>query len=181
MAVTESKLKDGLLTLGTTPGTEFGCQVTNARINTSYATDGDAVETLCGDQIPAGQKLDTRSLAGTVIQDFDDPEGFISYTWDNELGNGAVHFHPQHHGFALAVGFGANHGAARIIRRRRQHSGYERLREVDRGRRHPHPSHRRAAVGAPKALKAGSEGGSDRRRVTSSVHGEGLGRLSSTL
>jgi hypothetical protein len=70
MAVIESKLKDGTLTLGTAPGLDFSCQVTNARINSSYDDDGDAVETLCGDIIPAGRKLSGRSLAGTFIQDF---------------------------------------------------------------------------------------------------------------
>lgn len=70
MAVTESKLKDGTLTLGAAPGLDFSCQVTNARINSSYDDDGDAVETLCGDVIPAGRKLAGRALAGTFIQDW---------------------------------------------------------------------------------------------------------------
>jgi hypothetical protein len=70
MAITESRLKDGVLTLGATPGLDISCQVTNARINSTYDDDGDAVETLCGDQIPAGRKLGGRSLAGTFIQDW---------------------------------------------------------------------------------------------------------------
>ena len=62
MAIVESRLKDGMLTLGTTPAElDFSCQVTNARINSSYDDDGDAVETLCGDQIPAGRKLGGRA------------------------------------------------------------------------------------------------------------------------
>src|SRR5262252_503361 len=71
MAVVESRLKDGTISLGTTPSSlDFSCQVTNARINSSYDDDGDAVETLCGDKIAAGRKLSGRSLAGTFIQDW---------------------------------------------------------------------------------------------------------------
>jgi hypothetical protein len=85
MAIVESRLKDGILTLGTTPE-DFSCQVTNCRINSSYDDDGDAVETLCGDQIAPGRKLGGRSLAGTVIQDFDAAtNSFIEYCWDNDL------------------------------------------------------------------------------------------------
>lgn len=68
--ITESRLKDGTLTLGTAPGLDFSCQVTNALIASSYDDDGDAVETLCGDQIPAGRKLSGRALEGTFIQDW---------------------------------------------------------------------------------------------------------------
>lgn len=71
MAINESRLKDGILLLGTTPTTlDFSCQVTNARINSSYDDDGDAQETLCGDAIAPGRKLGGRSLAGTFIQDW---------------------------------------------------------------------------------------------------------------
>jgi hypothetical protein len=89
MTITESRVKDGTLKLGPT-GTEFdvSCQVTNVRINSSYDDDGDAVETLCGDQIAPGRKLGGRSIAGTVIQDFttaDVAGSFIDYCWDNDL------------------------------------------------------------------------------------------------
>jgi|SRR5215471_3564071 len=71
MTITESRLKDGTLSLGTTPNTiDFSCQVTNCRINSSYDDDGDAVETLCGDQMAVGRRLSGRSLAGTFIQDW---------------------------------------------------------------------------------------------------------------
>jgi hypothetical protein len=85
VAIVESKLKDGKLTLGSATGTDYGCQITNVRINSSYSTDGDAVETLCGDHMPAGEKLDGRALAGTAIQDFDNPDGLINFLWDNDL------------------------------------------------------------------------------------------------
>jgi hypothetical protein len=86
MAITESRLKDGELTLGTVP-LDFSCQVTNARINSSYDDDGDAVETLCGDRIASGRKLSGRSLAGTFIQDWTAAAGMsvTEYCYDNDL------------------------------------------------------------------------------------------------
>lgn len=85
--ITDSRLKDGVLTLGTAPGLEMSCQVTNARIQSSYDDDGDAVETLCGDQIPAGRKLGGRSLAGTFIQDWTAAAGMsiTEYCFANDL------------------------------------------------------------------------------------------------
>jgi hypothetical protein len=95
MTITESRVKDGTLTLGTTPGTEFGCQVTNVRINSTYDDDGDALETLCGDTIPPGRKLGGRSLAGTVVQDWTAATGsFIDYCWDNDLLTVDFAYHP---------------------------------------------------------------------------------------
>jgi hypothetical protein len=88
MTITESRLKDGVLTLGTAPGDlDFSCQVTNARINSTYDDDGDAVETLCGDRIPAGRKLSGRSLAGTIIQDWTAAAGdsIVEYCYDHDL------------------------------------------------------------------------------------------------
>jgi len=94
MTITESRLKDGILTLGATPE-DFSCQITNCRINSTYDDDGDAVETLCGDTIPPGRKLGGRSLAGTVIQDWSASSGsFIDYCWDNDLAVVAFSFTP---------------------------------------------------------------------------------------
>jgi len=83
--ITDSRVKEGTLTLGTTPGTDFSCQVTNIRVNSSYDDDGEAVETLCGDQIAAGRKVGGRALAGTFIQDFTDPLGLVAYCWEHDL------------------------------------------------------------------------------------------------
>jgi hypothetical protein len=97
MAITESRLKDGTLKLGTTPTTiSFECQVTNARINSSYDDDGDAVETLCGDQIPAGRKLSGRSLAGTFIQDWTAPaaESITDFCFVHDLEEMAFEYAP---------------------------------------------------------------------------------------
>jgi len=89
MTIVESRVKDGVLTLGPV-GTPFdvSCQVTNVRINSSYDDDGDAVETLCGDMIAPGRKLGGRSIAGTVIQDFTSADvagSFTDYCWDHDL------------------------------------------------------------------------------------------------
>lgn len=71
MAIVESRLKEGSLMLGTTPDQfDISCQLTNVRYATSYSDDGDAVETLCGDRIAAGEKSDGATLQGTFIQDW---------------------------------------------------------------------------------------------------------------
>lgn len=88
MSIEESRVKDGVLSLGTTPGEmDFSCQVTNVRINSSYDDDGDAQETLCGDQIAPGRKVSGRSLAGTFIQDWTlpDAESITAYVWAHDL------------------------------------------------------------------------------------------------
>jgi hypothetical protein len=83
--ITDSRVKEGTLTLGTAPGTDFSCQVTNIRVNSSYDDDGDAVETLCGDEIAAGRKVGGRSLAGSFIQDWTDSLGLTAYLWEHDL------------------------------------------------------------------------------------------------
>lgn len=82
--IVESRVKSGVLTLGTAPGNDFSCQPTNIRVTPTTDDDGDPVETLCGDMIPAGKK-ESWVLAGTAIQDFDSPTGFLSYCYDNAL------------------------------------------------------------------------------------------------
>lgn len=84
MTIRESKLKSGTLTF--TVGAEaasFACQATNVRISPKHDEDGDALETLCGDVIGA-EETRTDSLLITAVQDFDDPEGFQSFSWDND-------------------------------------------------------------------------------------------------
>jgi hypothetical protein len=82
--IVESRVKSGTFTLGVAPGTSFACQPTNIRVTPSYEDDGDPVETLCGDSIPAGKK-ESFVLAGTAIQDFDDPDGFLTYCFENSM------------------------------------------------------------------------------------------------
>jgi len=98
MAITESRLKGGTLTLGgtppTTPGTEFACQASNVHVTPSYDDDGDPIETLCGDKIPAGKK-ESWVLGGTSVQDFDDPAGFLAYCFDNRMQTVAFSWTPN--------------------------------------------------------------------------------------
>jgi hypothetical protein len=87
--ITESRLKDGTLTLGTTPTPfDISCQLTNVRLTAAYSTDGDAIETLCGDKIAPGEKADGYTLAGTFIQDFDtalEADSAIWFLMDHNL------------------------------------------------------------------------------------------------
>jgi len=96
MAVVESRLKDGTLTLGTSPNdVDFSCQVTNARVNSSYEDDGSAQETLCGDLIAVGRKLSGRSLAGTFIQDWTAAaDSIVDYCYLHELEEVAFTYAP---------------------------------------------------------------------------------------
>lgn len=96
--ITESKLKEGVLKLGTTPSElDFSCQVTNARINSSYDDDGDVQETLCGDLTPKGRKLSGRALAGTFIQDWTAPaaSSITAYCYAHDLEELAFSYLPN--------------------------------------------------------------------------------------
>ena len=96
--ITDSRVKDGTLSLGTTPSElDFSCQVTNVRINSSYDDDGDTVETLCGDTLAAGRKLGGRSLAGTFIQDWTAAAGtsITDYVWTHDLEEVAFEYVPN--------------------------------------------------------------------------------------
>ena len=102
MAIVESRVKDGVLSLGADPDDmDFSCQVTNARINTSYTDDGDLLETLCGDTIPPGRKLDSRSLAGTFVQDWTAATSITDFVWDHELEEMAFSYTPNVEGPTL--------------------------------------------------------------------------------
>jgi hypothetical protein len=99
MPITESKLKTGKLTLGGTGtpvvgGSDFACQATNVRIVPTFNDESDAVETLCGDSLAPFTTAEY-ALQGTSIQDFDDPEGFLKFTWDNNLTNVPFSWQPN--------------------------------------------------------------------------------------
>jgi hypothetical protein len=88
VTITESRLREGTLMLGTSPDQfDISCQLTNVRYTASYSDDGDAVETLCGDKIAAGEKVDGGTLAGTFIQDWTAPDGTsaILYLMEHDL------------------------------------------------------------------------------------------------
>lgn len=79
MTIKESKLKNGTLSFGGATPIDFACQATNVRLTPSF-DEGDVTETLCGDSITGDIKT-TWVLAGTSIQDFDDPAGFQMYAF----------------------------------------------------------------------------------------------------
>ena len=97
MAVIEAKVKGGTLKFGETASAfDFSCQVTNIRINSSYTDDGDALETLCGDTVPAGRKLDARAVAGTFVQDWlDEALSITEYLWEHDLETVAFEYVPN--------------------------------------------------------------------------------------
>ena len=84
MPVTESRIKTGTLTftVGGSP-VDFSCQPTNVRITPAHDSDGDPLETLCGDVLGA-EDTRTDTLNITAIQDFDDPDGFQAFSWDED-------------------------------------------------------------------------------------------------
>jgi hypothetical protein len=83
--VVESKLKTGTLKLGDVGAeVEFACQATNVTIASTYNESGDAVEVLCGANLPAATTV-SKSLKVTAIQDFDNPAGFMVYLRTHEL------------------------------------------------------------------------------------------------
>ena len=85
MTITESRVRKGVLTLGeSTASEDFSCQPTNIRVTPTYDDDGDRTETLCGDVLPPG-KIASYALAGTAVQDFDDPAGFLTYLWEHQM------------------------------------------------------------------------------------------------
>jgi hypothetical protein len=100
MPITESRVKQGTLTFGgegggtPTTGTVFACQASTVKVTPSHDNDGDRVETLCGDSIPAGKK-ESWTLNGTSIQDFDDPEGFLAYCFTNSMQTVAFEWVPN--------------------------------------------------------------------------------------
>jgi hypothetical protein len=88
--IKESRLHNGVLQLGPvgTGQIDASCQVTNTRVTSSYSDDGSPLEVLCGDQVPAGRKMDGRQLQGTFVQDFDFAEadgGLLDYVWNHDL------------------------------------------------------------------------------------------------
>ena len=95
MPITQTKIKSGSLTF-TVDGTdyEFSCQHNNVKITPAHNTDGDPLEVLCGDVLPADTTR-TDTLAITSIQDFDDPDGFQAFTWANDMAEAAVVWKPQ--------------------------------------------------------------------------------------
>jgi hypothetical protein len=85
MAITESKLKSGVLTFG--PEDKLlltaSCQATAVTLEPDFEDTGDAVETLCGDALTASQTT-MWSLNFTGIQDWTNVEGFVNFAFDHD-------------------------------------------------------------------------------------------------
>lgn len=97
MPVVEAKVKSGTLKLGpTATAFDLSCQVTNVRVNRSYTDDGDSLETLCGDLIPPGEKVDATQIAGTFVQDWlDEALSITEYLWAHDLETQAFEYVPN--------------------------------------------------------------------------------------
>lgn len=91
MPITESKNKNGTLTLG---GTDFAVQTTSVVITPEYDETGDPLETLSGDSLGTS-KTRRNTLKIESIQDFSDPSGFVDYTWSNDLQQVAFEWEPN--------------------------------------------------------------------------------------
>jgi hypothetical protein len=87
--ITESRLKSGTLSLGTTTPKNFECQATNVRLTPDSSidtSDDDTIETLCGAVTTASSDTTVTvnwELNIDAIQDFDSPTGFVQYCFDN--------------------------------------------------------------------------------------------------
>jgi hypothetical protein len=97
MAIVASRLRNGELTFGgngTGTAVSFACQATTVAVNPSYDNDGDPVEVLCGERLPAG-KRETWTISGTSLQDFDDPQGFLAYCYTHAMETVAFTWKPN--------------------------------------------------------------------------------------
>lgn len=81
MTVNSVRFGPGTLTLGTSPGTDFSCQVQSLGVNVDK-DEGDPITVLCGDTVP-GSIAYTYTLAGTLVQDLGTADGLTQYSWDN--------------------------------------------------------------------------------------------------
>ena len=79
MPIIESRLKGGTLTLDALP---FATQATNVTLSPDTDEVGDPVEVLSGDTVTPEDET-TWSLNIEAIQDFDDPDGFVMFAFDN--------------------------------------------------------------------------------------------------
>lgn len=82
MPATQSKLKNGTLTLGGVGGLSAHTQASNVRITTKEGNAGDSLELLSG-EVLSGDATVEYALAIKVVQDFDDPDGVINWSWDH--------------------------------------------------------------------------------------------------
>lgn len=84
MTITDSRLKNGTLTINALP---FATQATNVRLVPKTSSSGDTLEVLSGDTIDPDETVDW-SLVIEAVQDFTDEAGFVNFTLQNA---GEVH------------------------------------------------------------------------------------------
>jgi hypothetical protein len=82
MTVRVVRFGPGTFTLGTTPGTDYSCQVQSIGLVVNK-DEGDSITTLCGDSVPGSISYDY-SLEGTVLQDYTEATGLVQFTWANK-------------------------------------------------------------------------------------------------
>lgn len=79
MPITESKLKNGVLTVD---GREFATQASNVTLSPDTNEQGDTLEVLSGDTILPAETT-SWSLSIDAVQDFTDVAGFVNYAMQN--------------------------------------------------------------------------------------------------
>lgn len=86
MTVYTTKLGPGTLVLGPVDpdplAMDASCQVRNAQLSWDKNTT-DPFTVLCGDVV-AGSTTYTAKLAGTFVQDLDQADGIVNYSWVNK-------------------------------------------------------------------------------------------------
>lgn len=75
MAITDSRLKGGTLTLD---GTAFAKQASAVSLVPSFSEEGDAIETLDGSTLEP-EEVTTWALNIGMVQDFDDEAGIVEF------------------------------------------------------------------------------------------------------
>lgn len=80
MTVVDSRLGPGTLTLGTLTGA--GCQMSNVRLVPDREEE-DGTPTLC-DPEPPPLITTSWTLAGSAVQDWEDPDGFVEFCRTND-------------------------------------------------------------------------------------------------
>lgn len=88
-ALHDDRLGPGLLSLGSV---DYGVQISNVRLTPDVSSD-DGTPTL-GIPEPAPLTTIAWSLAGSAIQDFTDPAGFVNYCMDHSLEEVAFEWTP---------------------------------------------------------------------------------------
>lgn len=82
MPFTDSRLGPGTLQLGTSPGAEYGFQVSNLRLTPSVdSTDGTPT---LAEPTPPPETKTTFALEGSAINDFATAAGLQMYCYDND-------------------------------------------------------------------------------------------------